>query len=247
MPNEENKALWPSWETLGLENRTLSTERLLLTAPTAGDAPALTRIQNTDFVLRYNAMELWDEERMRGWIEKNAARQIVLRRREDATPIGLVGLAEDSLRYGVDSVELNCYLAEDYARQGYMREALAVSWTVSSTPARSGSPPGPSRLISPPAACWRAWASGRRDCCAGPCGAMAAWFSTTPSIPSTELRGPQPGMGGNRRKRTDRSSSGLNAGKTIGPTRESCKGKSPASLKPSPGGEGVAARPPQAP
>ena len=125
MPNEENKALWPSWETLGLENRTLSTERLLLTPPTAGDAPALTRIQNTDFVLRYNAMELWDEERMRGWIERNAPQQIVLRRREDLSPIGLVGLAEDSLRYGVDSVELNCYLAEDYARQGYMREALA--------------------------------------------------------------------------------------------------------------------------
>ena len=125
MPNEENKALWPSWETLGLENRTLSTERLLLTPPTAGDAPALTRIQNTDFVLRYNAMELWDEERMRGWIERNAPQQIVLRRREDATPIGLVGLAEDSLRYGVDSVELNCYLSEAYARQGYMREALA--------------------------------------------------------------------------------------------------------------------------
>ena len=125
MPNEENKALWPSWETLGLENRTLSTERLLLTPPTAEDAPALTRIQNTDFVLRYNAMELWDEERMRGWIERNAPRQIVLRRREDATPIGLVGLAEDSLRYGVDSVELNCYLSEDYARQGYMKEALA--------------------------------------------------------------------------------------------------------------------------
>ena len=62
---------------------------------------------------------------MRGWIERNAPQQIVLRRREDATPIGLVGLAEDSLRYGVDSVELNCYLSEDYARQGYMREALA--------------------------------------------------------------------------------------------------------------------------
>ncbi len=125
MSKEENKALWPSWETLGLENRTLSTERLLLTPPTAGDAPALTRIQNTDFVLRYNAMELWDEERMRGWIERNAPRQIVLRRREDLSPIGLVGLAEDSLRYGVDSVELNCYLSEDYARQGYMKEALA--------------------------------------------------------------------------------------------------------------------------
>ena len=125
MSKEENKALWPDWEALGLESRALSTERLLLTPPTAEDAPALTRIQNTDFVLRYNAMELWDEERMRGWIERNAARQIVLRRREDSTPIGLVGLAEDSLRYGVDSVELNCYLAEDYARQGYMKEALS--------------------------------------------------------------------------------------------------------------------------
>ncbi len=122
MPNEENKPLWPGWEA---GSAALSTERLLLTAPTAEDAPALTRIQNTDFVLRYNAMELWDEERMRGWIEKNAAQQIVLRRREDRSPIGLVGLAEDSLRYGVDSVELNCYLAEDYARQGYMKEALA--------------------------------------------------------------------------------------------------------------------------
>ena len=125
MPNEENKPLRPGWDTLGLECPALSTERLLLTPPTAEDAPALTRIQNTDFVLRYNAMERWDEERMRGWIERNALQQIVLRRREDPSPIGLVGLAEDSLRYGVDSVELNCYLSEDYARQGYMREALS--------------------------------------------------------------------------------------------------------------------------
>ncbi len=125
MPKDESKPLWPGWETLGLERPALSTERLLLTPPTAEDAPALTRIQNTDFVLRYNAMERWDEERMRGWIEGNALQQIVLRRREDPTPIGLVGLAEDSLRYGVDSVELNCYLSEDYARQGYMKEALA--------------------------------------------------------------------------------------------------------------------------
>ena len=122
MSNEINGKLWPGWEAGGAA---LSTERLLLTAPTAEDAPALTRIQNTDFVLRYNAMEVWDEDRMRGWIERNAPRQIVLRRREDHTPIGLVGLAEDSLRYGVDSVELNCYLAEDYARQGYMKEALS--------------------------------------------------------------------------------------------------------------------------
>ena len=125
MPNEENKPLRPGWDTLGLECPALSTERLLLTPPTAEDAPALTRIQNTDFVLRYNAMERWDEERMRGWIERNALQQIVLRRREDPSPIGLVGLAEDSLRYGVDSVELNGYLSEDYARQGYMKEALA--------------------------------------------------------------------------------------------------------------------------
>ena len=125
MPKDESKSLWLGWESLGLDRPELRTERLLLTPPTAEDAPVLTRIQNTDFVLRYNAMERWDEERMRGWIERNAPRQIVLRRREDATPIGLVGLAEDSLRYGVDSVELNCYLAEDYARQGYMREALA--------------------------------------------------------------------------------------------------------------------------
>ena len=125
MPNEENKPLWPGWESLGLECPALSTERLLLTPPTAEDAPALTRIQNTDFVLRYNAMERWDEERMRGWIERNALQQIVLRRREDPSPIGLVGLAKDSLRYGVESVELNCYLSENYARQGYMREALS--------------------------------------------------------------------------------------------------------------------------
>ena len=125
MPKDESKSLWLGWESLGLDRPELRTERLLLTPPTAEDAPALTRIQNTDFVLRYNAMERWDEQRMRGWIERNALRQIVLRRREDPSPIGLVGLAADSLRYGVDSLELNCYLAEDYARQGYMKEALA--------------------------------------------------------------------------------------------------------------------------
>lgn len=125
MPKEETAPLRYDWEALAPESGELSTARLVLTPPTAEDAPALTRIQNTDFVLRYNAMERWDEERMRGWIERNSPRQIVLRIREDLSPIGLVGLGEDSLRYGVDSVELNGYLSEDYARQGYMKEALA--------------------------------------------------------------------------------------------------------------------------
>ena len=104
----------------------LETPRLQLGRLTPEDAPALLKIQNTDFVLRYNGMDAWDEAQMRGWIEKKGERQFALRKKTDGALIGVVGLDEDSLRYETGSVEINYYLAEEAANQGYMTEALTA-------------------------------------------------------------------------------------------------------------------------
>lgn len=61
-------------------------------------------------------------------VEKNFSAQpedtILLLRKDTGRLLGAVFTGEDSLRYGVESVELSYFLEEASARQGYMREAL---------------------------------------------------------------------------------------------------------------------------
>lgn len=104
----------------------LETKRLILRAPRIADAPAYTAIHNSDFVLRYNAMQPTTSERM---IVKFADAQyleatVFLEEKSTGQLIGAIFLEDDDLRYGVASRCLSYFLAESFTRKGYMKEAL---------------------------------------------------------------------------------------------------------------------------
>jgi len=108
--------------------RQTETARLILRAPLESDTEALLAIRNSGFVQRYNAMEIVGAERLRRQIEKDIENgtAIHLVRKADNRLIGGIWMAEDDVRYDVKVRSLSYYLAEEYARQGYMKEALGA-------------------------------------------------------------------------------------------------------------------------
>ena len=104
----------------------LETNRLILRAPRTEDAPAYTAIHNSEFVLRYNAMQPTTCERM---AMKFADSQylkntVFLEEKSTGQLIGGIFLEDDDLRYGVASRCLSYFLAENFTRKGYMKEAM---------------------------------------------------------------------------------------------------------------------------
>lgn len=106
---------------------TVDTERLHLRLPRESDAETLLKIRNSAFVMKFNNMRAWDVERMRAEIreEIKAGSALYIERREDGALLGGIWIEEDDIRYRVRSKCLSYYLDERYARQGYMKEALA--------------------------------------------------------------------------------------------------------------------------
>lgn len=78
------------------------------------------------FVLRYNCMRPPSLEKAQTRVAADAADDQVfyLERKSDGATLGSVTLGEDELRYQADSLALDYALAEPYANQGYMTEAL---------------------------------------------------------------------------------------------------------------------------
>lgn len=104
----------------------LKTERLYLRGPQPKDAAAYVAIHNSEFVLRYNAMQPATQERM---VQKFADPEyqktaVFLEEQESGTLIGAIFMDEDGLRYGVDSMDLSYFIDERYSRKGYMKEAM---------------------------------------------------------------------------------------------------------------------------
>ena len=104
----------------------LETPRLTVRPASPEDAKALTRIQNTDFVRRYNGMDLWDEAQTAAILRKNAGRCFVLCLKASGEVIGELGIEEDGLRWQANAKMLDYYLDEAHARRGYMTEALSA-------------------------------------------------------------------------------------------------------------------------
>lgn len=98
----------------------LETERLILRNGKQEDIHDFLRIRNSAFVLKYNAMEICDEEQLFKEISDN----FVLERKIDHKIIGFIGIEKDMLRYGVTSACISYYLDEKEAKHGYMSEAL---------------------------------------------------------------------------------------------------------------------------
>ena len=104
----------------------LETKRLILRQPRVEDAAAYTAIHNSEFVLRYNAMNTTTPERMAAKFQDPAYLEetIFLEKKQTGELIGAIFLEEDSLRYGVASMGLSYMMAENDSRKGYMKEAM---------------------------------------------------------------------------------------------------------------------------
>ncbi len=104
----------------------METERLLLRGVQPGDEKDLFEIRNSEFVLKFNCMQIKTMEQLQEEImkdmESNDTYCIV--HKESNEFIGMVFLNQDSLRYGVNALCLSYYLGEQYASKGYMTEAL---------------------------------------------------------------------------------------------------------------------------
>ena len=106
----------------------LETARLYLRRPRVTDARNFSAIHNSEFVLRYNAMQPTTPERMERRFADPEYCQNTLLLEEKARGIllGAIFLEEDDLRYGVASKSLSYFLDEAYTRQGYMKEAMGA-------------------------------------------------------------------------------------------------------------------------
>lgn len=106
--------------------RELHTERLLLRTPRERDAAEIMAIRNSAFVMKDNAMQKADKEQVTRLIRAEIDRgdTLFIERKEDGALLGMIAAEEDGVRFDVRSRCLSYYLGEQFARQGYMKEAL---------------------------------------------------------------------------------------------------------------------------
>lgn len=106
----------------------METARLILRLPAQVDAERMLAIRSSDFVQAYNSMSPWTLERMRAQIQREAEKEeaVYLIRKADGALLGGIWIADDDVRYDVQALSLSYYLAEEHARQGYMKEAMAA-------------------------------------------------------------------------------------------------------------------------
>ena len=103
----------------------IETGRLLLRPPERADAPIIREFLAQEHVRRYNCLgQLPAMEQMEELLLCEPGSQFSLVRKEDGQVLGHIGLGADALRFRVKSLSLDYYLGEEYARRGYMCEAL---------------------------------------------------------------------------------------------------------------------------
>ena len=106
----------------------LETRRLLLRNVKQSDAEEYLQFHNSEFVLRYNAMEKETAEQAERFIRENLGndRRVAIARRDTDEFVGMIYIEEDSLRYRANSLEVSYWLGEPYSAQGLMTEALGA-------------------------------------------------------------------------------------------------------------------------
>ena len=100
----------------------LETKRLFLRVGDLGDVSDVLEFRNSDFVLKYNCLNIADENS----VLKEIMNSLVLYEKELNKVIGIVSIHEDDLRYGVKSMCISYYMNEIYTRKYYMFEALSI-------------------------------------------------------------------------------------------------------------------------
>ena len=104
----------------------LETKRLIIRPLEVGDLEDYIRIHNDPFVLKYSAMVETNRERALAYLSKQLETELALEEKASGKVIGVICLEEDSLRWGVESIEFAYFLGQPYARRGYMKEALGA-------------------------------------------------------------------------------------------------------------------------
>lgn len=108
-----------------MEPARIETGRLLLRPPERTDAPIIREFLAQEHVRRYNCLgKLPSLEKLEELLCSEPEHQFSIIRREDGQVLGHIGLEADGLRFRVKSLSLDYYLGEEYARRGYMSEAL---------------------------------------------------------------------------------------------------------------------------
>ena len=104
----------------------LQTPRLLLRPVEERDAPALHLIRDSEYVLRYNAMQPMTAEKWLDCVrrEREQPGTFCMVLKETGMPIGMVYAGDDDLRYQVPARTLAYWMDEKQAGQGLMTEAL---------------------------------------------------------------------------------------------------------------------------
>lgn len=98
----------------------IETKRLILRPGMINDIKDVMEFRNTDFVLKYNCMNLASEQEVFQEISKS----FVLYEKKLKKVIGILSIHQDDLRYGVKSMCLSYYMNEKYTRKYYMSEAI---------------------------------------------------------------------------------------------------------------------------
>ena len=106
----------------------LETQRLFIRNVLPEDAEDMHPIRHSQFVMQYNCMKPVSLEDYRAMLARNQGKDgwlhVVLK--ENGKVIGMIGANADDIRYQVDAVTIDYYLGEQYARKGYMTEALTA-------------------------------------------------------------------------------------------------------------------------
>lgn len=104
----------------------LRTQRLILRRLCDGDLERFYDLYHTPFVQQFNCMQPMDLARTAAYIRKQGDGENNLAIVLPEGLIGMVYIHADSLRHGVNSIEVSYWLGEAYCRQGYMTEALSA-------------------------------------------------------------------------------------------------------------------------
>ena len=121
----------------------IETERLYLREMTVGDFPAMYAVLGDSDIMRHYPY-IFDESRVRGWIDKNRERYRVLGfglwavvLEETGEMIGDCGLTMQNIN-GTIKPEIGYHIAKVHQRRGYATEAARAvrDWAFRSTPFR---------------------------------------------------------------------------------------------------------------
>ena len=104
----------------------LKSERLILKKPELEDVDKILKIQNSEFVQRYNMMKIYDKDDMIKELVEEGKNTYYLQLIDAKEIIGAIFIGKDYFRHHVDSVCLSYYLDERYQRNGYMYESLKI-------------------------------------------------------------------------------------------------------------------------